>query len=68
MDNDQFTSLMTKLDELHGDFREHKGRTESEIDNIKENMSDAKKWENYKIFGTLLIGGVSNLIRIVKHG
>jgi hypothetical protein len=62
MNDDQFTLLMDKLDELHGDFREHKGRTESEIANIKDDMKDAKKWENIKLLGTLFIGGLGHAV------
>jgi len=51
MENDQFKILLdklddhgTKLDALHGDFREFKGSTEVKVANLKEQADSDRKW------------------------
>jgi len=63
---EQWAALMLKLDELHGDFREHKGRTEVEIINIKSGIKDAKMWENIKVIGVMPIMALLNHF-VSKH-
>lgn len=58
MTDEQYAALMLKLDDLHGDFREYKGKSETEIINIKNDMKDQKLWSNIKVIGVMPIMGL----------
>lgn len=49
MDQDQYVNIMNKLGDIQGEFGEHKGRTEADIENITKRIDKADMWENIKI-------------------
>ncbi len=55
MTDDQFATLVEKIDTLAGDFREHKGSTEVEIKNLVKRVDSSDLWENVKIIGVMPI-------------
>lgn len=54
MTDEQWAALMIKLDDLHGDFREYKGKSEAEIKSITKTQDNAGMWENIKVVGSMV--------------
>lgn len=49
-DNDK---IMEKLTEFHSEFTEFRGEMKVRVHHIEDDMKDAKKWENYKVYAIL---------------
>jgi hypothetical protein len=58
MNDDQYTNIMNKLGEIQGEFGEHKGRTEAELENLTKRIDKSDMWENIKIVGVMPVMAV----------
>lgn len=72
MDNDAearillaITNLTGKVEEYHGDFKEHRGATNIRIQSIEESVKEDKKWGSIKTI--IVIPVIALLHQVASH-
>jgi hypothetical protein len=54
--------IMEKLLLFHSEFTEFRGEMKARIQNVEDDIEDARKWENYKIFMVLPISAALHTV------